>query len=119
MPAEKIRTLLIEMLLKWKKGDVSERDVHEMAEDLLERQEDESARSDKVEQEALIQLDALPQQWITVEDVSAMVTLLQTPRGEEAKGLAEWSEYWENIDFRKRARQVASNPYYSKSGPYT
>ena len=113
MTGNLIRTQLIEMLLQWKKGVIDERDVHSAAETLLERME--NAFSPPYD----VQLDALPQQWITADDVPAIIKFLQTPLGDEALGLAEWSAYWGKMDFHKRARQVASNPFYSKSGPYT
>jgi len=120
MTGSVIRTQLIEMLLQWKSGVIDERDVHLAAETLLERMENVfSPPCDEIETEALVQLDALPQQWITADDVPAIIKFLQTPLGDEALGLAEWSAYWEKMDFRKRAKQVESNPFYSKSGPYT
>jgi hypothetical protein len=120
MPAKTIREQLTEMLLKWRDGAITERDVHEAAEDLFERLERGSRPSgDEMTQEALVHLDALPQQWITVDNVPAIIKLLQTPSGEEALGLGEWGAYCDSIDFRKRAQQLAANPYYSKSWPYT
>ena len=118
MTSNTIRSLVIETLLKWKNDDIGKREVHEMAEELLKRLDDESVCPNTVEEEALVQLDALPQQWITVDDLFAILKLLKTPYGGESKGLAEWGEYWESINFRKHADKIAYTPYYSRLGPY-
>ncbi len=102
---ETIRKKIIDLLLKWKGGTIDELDVYMEGENLYEQHLDEKFGTgcDSIEKEVLNLLDELIHASITVDDVPAIIKFLQTPRGEETRGFAEWKAYWDNIDYDERA----------------
>lgn len=109
-------------LARWGAGEITERQVHELAEERWEsfpkgppNHPHNDPRSIPIE--VLSQLEILNEQLITREDIPAFVDFLATPRGREEDGWMRLESYWDSVDFDARLRQLADNPYYSKSRP--
>lgn len=115
MACEVDRSTLRQLLLRWAVGELTEHDVHETAEQLWEADEwpdygDTDDRSIAIE--VLAHLDILNHQLITTQDVPAIVAYLDTVPGQAADGWIQWRQYWANIDWDQRRRQLSGNPYY-------
>lgn len=101
---------------------MSERQVHEAAEDMYERYGDDPpiyADDDprSIAFEVVSQLSILNHQLITPTDIPALIAFLATPAGQDVHGWATWRGYWGAIDFEQRARTLADNPYYATTPP--
>jgi hypothetical protein len=97
---------------------LTERDVHEEAERLVEQHglpelPDESPESIPVE--VLGQLELLNHQLITTDDIPALTRFLQTAPGKEAEGWATWHEYWNALNLEDRRRSLRGHSYYAVS----
>jgi hypothetical protein len=109
------RAGLRSLVLRWLSGELSERDVHEEAEHrwesrswpVCDEQDDGS-----VAVEVLAQLEILNHQWITTEDVPAILAFLDTPSGQAGDGWRRWRAYWDSIDWDERRRGLAGRTYY-------
>lgn len=114
--AEIDRDTLRELLTRWLKGDLDERDVHEEAERLWSQSEEWPEYSEEdprsIPLEVLSQLEILNHQLITKEDVPAMLRFLDTPPSRELDAWRRWREYWDEVDFDKRRQELKDNPYY-------
>ncbi len=117
------RNLLRSILLRWQTGEWNERQVHEEAERIwavngpwLELP-NEDPRSIVAEVAQI--LDSLNAEWVTAEDVPAILSFLDTRPGNETQGWSAWRTYWNDVDFASRKHKLESNPYYAKSGPFT
>jgi hypothetical protein len=111
-----VRREISDLLIRWQAGEINERDVHETAEAMWEQREwphFEKSQDDSIAVEALMQLDALPSTWITVEDVPAFLEFLGTPSGKALEGWSRWMQYWDSLDFDARGKAVGNNPLYS------
>jgi len=110
------RGTLLALLDQWRNGVIDERDVHEqveaMVEQCVELPEYDKNDPGSIAVEIIIHLDALNHQLITADDIPAMEAFLQTPRGEELQGWANWKNYWESLDIEKRRKELRDNPYY-------
>lgn len=101
------RDQLRQLLLRWQKGELRAIDVLEEAETLVEtfgplpQYPQGDPRSIAIE--VLDDLDCLIGQRIMAEDIPALLTFLNTPPGEEARGWQELHRYWESIDFDQRS----------------
>ena len=116
MTAKKLVPELRTLLRQWFDRALDEEVVYRRAEVLVERLDDdpEYPESDhrSIAKEVLLQLDSLNYQWITRDDVPAMLKFLRTPRGKEKQGWEEWSRYWDTVDYEKRKQELSSNPFY-------
>ena len=114
------RQKLKALLLRWQSGEIDERHVHEEAERIWAQGSPWPTLTEEDPQSIVAELacvlDILNAQWITVEDVPAMLSFLGTPAEEVVRGWTEWRSYLNGVDFVKRRRQLESNPYYVKSG---
>src|ERR1700753_2508 len=91
-----------DLLTRWQAREIAEREIHEIAEEMWERREwpnADKSQDESIAIEALIQLDALPSAWITVDDVPAFLEFLGTPAGEALEGWRRWTHYWDSLDF--------------------
>ena len=107
---------MIDLLCRWKAGDITAREVHEFAEMLWEAHDSSSApetADQSIVEEALLQLEALPATWVIVDDIPAFLKFLETPAGEAQAGWQRWKDYWKAIDLEERRRRLAKDPYYS------
>jgi len=109
------RQVLRDLLQKWQRGEMSVKEVHEAAEELWEKgappeYDENDPRS--IAAEVLMQLDMMHVQWITLEDVPAILAFLDTPPGQDMAGWAEWGRYWDNIDWDARKKQLADDRFY-------
>ena len=116
------REALIDLLRRWRLGVINERQVHELAESLWESYPDGPPtypRGDprSIAIEVLSQLEVLNVQLITPEDIPAFLEFLDTEAGQEQAAWEKWARYWAGVDFKRRLRELADNPYYSKSEP--
>lgn len=106
---------MLSLLEEWANGAVDAQHVHEVAESLWDQHEwpilpDEDDRSIAIE--VLMHLDMLNVQWITTDDIPAMRAFLGTLPGRSVLGWQAWTDYWDNLDFEKRRRDVQANDYY-------
>jgi len=109
------RECLLDLVHKWEAGILSEKDIHEIAEQLIEEKDlPQLSDSDpsSIEWEVLSQLDILNHQLITSEDIPAIIDFLSTPLGQEINGWRKWRAYWNNVDIEFRRHQLKNNPFY-------
>jgi hypothetical protein len=113
------REELRNLLNSWQRGAVTERIVHEQGEELLARYV-EGDLPDYPEQdprsvafEAVFQLENLPVQLVTPDDVPAFLEFLAAPAGAEEAAWTKWKSYWDRMDYARRAQELSSNPYYT------
>jgi hypothetical protein len=111
---EELRSLLD----RWQRGLIDERAVHETAEDLFAKYGEEPPlypRDDhrSIVLEVVSQLEVLNHQLITPVDVPAFFEFLATPLGGELAAWEKWTRYWDRVDYKRRAKDLASNPYYA------
>src|SRR4051794_3941721 len=104
------RRVLVELLERWARGEITERQVHEEAETLIEdwgwpRLPKSDPRSIPVD--VAHELEALNVQWIFEDDIPAMLTFLNTPAGGEAEAWRVWESYWEGIDYDDRKAKLS------------
>ncbi|MGH9894476.1 MAG: hypothetical protein ACREA0_21340 [bacterium] len=121
-----LKKLLRNLLLRWQAGDLDEKGVHREAvaheasppwtQDEWPEYPDADPRSIVVE--VLSQLSMLNAQWITRDDIPAILSFLDSTPGEEKQAWQNWEKYWEELDYRKRREEIAGNPFYSQSGPF-
>ena len=110
------RRPICDILERWHRADMDAASVHRWAEAWwAENTHPEYPRSDprSISDEVLMQLDMLNHQWITTEDIPAMLRFLQTPLGQELVGWNEWTEYWNSIDYDQRRLELADVPPYT------
>ena len=118
------RERLRELLDRWQAGALDERAVHEAAEALSESFPGDlpsypQSEPRSIAIEVLSQLEILNWQLITRQDIPALLDFLGTRRGEEERGWERYQKYWDSVDFDRRLKELADNPYYSKSAPRT
>jgi hypothetical protein len=116
------REQLRELLDQWRRGSINERTVHERAEGLLARYGPNPAAPSKddprsIAFEVVSELETLNHQLITPVDVPAFMEFLGTPSGAESAAWERWMRYWDGVDYRRRAEELADNPYYTPIPP--
>lgn len=113
------RQQLQDLLGRWQRGEIDERDVHEEAERLWDCYVDDKEYSEgefeSIAMDILINLDSLDRQLVTPEDIPAMRTFLATPLGQEYEGWQLWERYWAGVDFEQRRQSLLGNMYYSRA----
>src|SRR5512138_2035866 len=112
---ELARSWLQRLLDRWEAGEITEKQVHEQAEERWDAEEwpilpETDPRS--IQLEVLSILDSLNVQWVTKEDIPAIRSFLRTPVGAELSGWKSWRSYWNGVDFEKRRTELAGT-YYS------
>jgi len=106
-----------DLLQRWQRGEIDERQVHEEAEVLWdcyvpgEEYDRESPQS--IALDVLSSLETLNVQLVTPEDIPAMLRFLETPADQERRGWQIWHQYWRSIDYNQRRQSLRDNPYYS------
>jgi hypothetical protein len=108
---EQLRTLLVD----WRDGRRTARQLHEDAEALMESigwKDLPQSNPQSIQYEVLSQLDALNVQLITIDDVEAFLEFLETPEGKEEEAWAHWDAYWSSLDFSARREALHNDPYY-------
>lgn len=110
------RQTIIDLLERWKLGQLTEIELHEEIESFWERGNwpqfpREDPRSILVE--VLSQLDILNHQLIAKDDIPAIIEFLHTPKGKELEAWKSWKEYWASVDYERRKQLLKHNPYYS------
>lgn len=117
------RQQLQDLLGRWQRGEIDERDVHEEAEIFWERYADDKeygkGDSESIAMDILINLDSLDRQLVTREDIPAMLSFLATPPGQEHESWQVWERYWDSVDFEQRRQSLAGNGYYSRAPTMT
>jgi hypothetical protein len=121
-----LKKLLRSLLLRWQAGELDEQTIHREAlahelnppwgQDEWPAYPDADPRS--IVLEVLSQLSMLNTQWITKDDVPAILSFLDAAADEVEQAWQKWKKYWENLDYKKRRYEVAGNPFYSQSGPF-
>lgn len=117
MDDDSLRAQARRLLLQWQAGHVTEADVVVRAESLAARTHGAETLPEadlrSIAQEVLRQLEMLPTQGITTDDVPAVLAFLETRAGREADGWAAWRAYWQSVDFQDRRRSLAGHPFYT------
>ena len=106
---------LIQLLTQWKSGLLTEKDIHEEAELMLDSFElKEALKSDPYSliKEVLRGLSLLNHELAIVEDIPAILEFLQASPGKELEAWEKWNQYWDSIDFDERAKNLANHGYY-------
>ena len=99
------KKILLNLLDKWAKNEITEIDILEETEVLLEQTtwiEFKENNPQSIIFDVLSNLEALCTQLIIKEDIPAIIAFLNTPKGKEKKGWKDWKEYWDKIDFKNR-----------------
>jgi hypothetical protein len=110
------RSVLSSWIDRWLDGELTEAQLHELAESVWERCEwPESAEDDddSIAIEVLSQLDIMDHQLITKDDGPALLAFLNTPVGEARLGWEVWRRYLDGIDIQARASALAGHEFYS------
>lgn len=117
--AQIIGEQLRQLLHRWQTGELTEREVHETAEAMLEQLPPlpvyPASSPQSIPMEVLYDLDILNHQLITAADIPALLAFLDTPPGHEPEGWRKLQVYWEGINFDQRRQALADNPYYATS----
>ncbi len=113
---DEIKAQLLEILDKWSKGVVNEREVHELAESLYDKYgwhdyPESDPRS--IVFAVLSYLEVLNYELVCEEDIPEIMAFLNTPPGKEIEAWERWKTYWDSIDYEKRKAKLAGNPYYA------
>lgn len=109
------------LLSRWQSGELNERQIHEEAERIWAQGSpwpelpEEDPRS--VVAETGSKLESLNAEWVTVEDIPAMLSFLDSE--DPVTAWSNWRSYWQNVNFAIRKHKLESNPYYAKTGPLT
>jgi hypothetical protein len=110
------RKELLDILKQWQVGVISEREVHERSEALIDNLGElpNYPKNDPraIAVEVLLHLDILNHQLITPKDIPEMQAFLHTPHGNELRAWDVWRTYWNNIDIENRRQELKNNPYY-------
>jgi len=109
---DELRALLID----WRDGRKTVRQVHETAEALMEAHdwtELPRASAESIQYEVLCQLDILNRQLITSDDIDAFLEFLEAPNGAEEEAWAKWDAYWDSLDFDERRKALHGDAYYA------
>ncbi len=111
------KTFLIDIMEKWKNGDINEIIVHECVEDFLEKENFQYSNSENNSYESIIlevlsQLDILNRQLICQEDIEAINNFIINGEESPIESWSKWTNYWDNIDYEERKINLSDNPYY-------
>ena len=109
------KKILLNLLDKWAKNEITEIDILEETEVLLEQTtwiEFKENNPQSIIFDVLSNLEALCTQLIIKEDIPAIIAFLNTPKGKEKKGWKDWKEYWDKIDFKNRQEFLRNHPFY-------
>jgi hypothetical protein len=113
---KEIQEILIELLIKWQKSEITEQIIHERAEALADQYKSwpkfSRSKPQSIPFEVLSQLDILNAQWIIKDDVPIILEFLKTSKGKEEEAWEKWLEYWNNVDYEKRRNLIKHNEYY-------
>lgn len=116
--ANDLRHFLHQLLVDWQKGKLSAREVHKIAEQEWDSENEwpslPDSHPDSIPIEVLSQLELMFQQQIIANDIDAILAFLATKRGEELDGWRSWTEYWNNVDWSARSEYLKSHPLYSQ-----
>jgi hypothetical protein len=112
------RAELAEMLYRWQAGALSNRQVHDWAEELFgpadyDDWEGEGMEDGSVACAVLGELDQLDMNLLTVDDVPALLGFLATPPGEFRQGLADWEAEVAKRNIPARQRALRDDPVYA------
>ena len=104
------------LLQGWHACMVAADEVHYLAEKWLSEEEwVELPKEDpgSVVFEVLAQLDILNQQLIIQEDVSALLSFMETGKEDALLAWRTWEDYWEGVDFKARQIILSGDPIYA------
>lgn len=113
-----LRNKIYDLIEQWENEIFDELQVLVEAEGLLE---ENSYLYDYVEKEdhpnyilyqVLDFLEKLHWYLVTKEDIPVILKYLCTPQGKEKEASADWFKYWDNIDYKKRKKELKGHPYY-------
>ena len=110
------RRQLLDLVDNWAEGNLSEIQVHEIAEEIWGKEDWPNYPEDDPRSIALgvvSYLEVLNYQLVTEEDIPIIVDFLNTPKGKEKNGWVNWRRYWERLDLETRKQELKNNPYYS------
>jgi len=109
---EQLRALLV----AWRDGLKTARQVHEEAEALMEVHDWKDlprSNPESIQYEVLCQLDILNQQLIIAGDIEAFLDFLAATEGTEEEAWARWDAYWNALDLNARREMLRGDAYYA------
>ncbi len=115
MPHDVSKEQILDIIRRWKSGEITAEIVHGEAEHLITQWEwPQYPKNDhrSIVVEVLSHLEILSYQLITEEDIPTINAFLNTPKGEEMAGWQAWEAYWDHLDFNERRKTLANHPYY-------
>jgi hypothetical protein len=111
---EQLRSLLIQ----WRNSALSEKQLHEWAENKYQNHEvdysDWENDDNSVTNEVLATLDMMDMNLMTKEDIKYYLDFLDTPLGQFAAGLKKLEDNLKAINFTQRKKSLANNQFYEK-----
>jgi hypothetical protein len=110
-----IAAKLSRLLRNWADRSVDERYVHESAEELIETTgwiDFPRSHQCSIAYEVMSSLALLNHQWITVDDIPELLSVLELGRKDPKLAWARWEKFWNEFDFDDRKRQLQGSDYY-------
>ena len=106
------------ILLKWRDGLLSAREVHAWAENRYNVNgyncsDWEGDEELSVTNEVLSAQDRLDMNLMTVEDIPVYLEFLETPIGEFDSGMLKFEQYLDSINYKERKKKLAEVELYA------
>lgn len=110
---------LKEKLLLWQQGVITAHELNDWAgenypNDDVEYEDWDAAEEYSVTNEVLAALDMMDMNLMTLEDVPAYLSFLETPPASFEEGYNKHQKYLEQIDINKRAAALVTDPFYER-----
>ena len=116
-PIRVTRTELVEVLERWRAGELTPAAVHAWASTRFRpgdnEFDDETPEGDSVANVVLGHLDSLDMHLVTPEDVPAYLTFLAAPAERFPEAYATWRAAVEAVDYPQRRRALCNDPLYA------
>jgi hypothetical protein len=98
-----VRIKILNVLDRWKFGDISDVDVMYMSESIIEDYRHKHPNGgDNIVEEVLYDLDILSSNGITRDDIPEIVAFLMASEGESESAWRRWREYWSKNEQARR-----------------
>lgn len=110
---------LKEKLLQWQEGQITAQELNNWAgenypNDDVDYEDWDEAEAHSVTNEVLAALDMMDMNLMTSEDVPAFLDFLETPPASFEEGYKKFQRYQEQIDIKKRAADLVTEPFYER-----
>jgi len=110
---KKLKSELLEIVNRWNDNKLSELDVLNKSEQILENIKGYSYEPDSIELKILHNLEILHHQLITKQDIPFILECINADKERNKETLSKWDNYLDKIDYEERRRVLKNNPFYS------